>query len=122
MKYLDLKVAKRLCREQWAWWAENHTEEPDYLNALRTKPEFILELSLVAEIKDGTIVGGLGSAVLEFMSDHGYQSIVKRLGVPDHFVDHGTQQELYLECGYDVESIIKTIKAMVKKRILYHAG
>jgi len=76
----------------------------------------------IITIEDGTIVGGLGSAVLEFMSDHGYQSIVKRLGVPDHFVDHGTQQELYLECGYDVESIIKTIKAMVKKRILYHAG
>ncbi len=76
----------------------------------------------IITIEDGTIVGGLGSAVLEFMSDHGYRSIVKRLGVPDHFVDHGTQQELYLECGYDVESIIKTIKAMVKKRILYHAG
>lgn len=76
----------------------------------------------IITIEDGTIVGGLGSAVLEFMSDHGYQSIVKRLGVPDHFVDHGTQQELYLECGYDVESIIKTIKAMVKSRILYHAG
>jgi 1-deoxy-D-xylulose-5-phosphate synthase len=76
----------------------------------------------IITLEDGTIIGGLGSAVIEFMSDHGYHAMVKRLGVPDHFVDHGTQQELYKECGYDVQSIIKTIKTIVKSGIFYHAG
>lgn len=61
----------------------------------------------IITVEDGTIVGGMGSAVLEFMADHGYCAKVKRMGIPDHFVDHGTQFELYLECGYDKESIIK---------------
>ena len=54
-------------------------------------------------------MGGLGSAVLEFMSDLGYSAKVVRLGVPDQFVEHGTQQQLYRECGYDCESIFRAI-------------
>ncbi|WP_368236942.1 transketolase C-terminal domain-containing protein, partial [Butyricimonas faecihominis] len=52
---------------------------------------------------------GLGSAVIEFMADHGYSAKIVRLGIPDHFVEHGTQQQLYHECGYDCESIYQTI-------------
>ena len=76
----------------------------------------------IITIEDGTIVGGLGSAVLEFMADHNYHAQVKRLGVPDHFVDHGSQQQLYNECGYDVEGICRIVKTMVKHGLLYHAG
>ncbi len=69
----------------------------------------------VITIEDGTIVGGFGSAVLEFMSENGYSINIKRLGVPDQFIDHGTPQELHRECGFDVEGIIKTVKSMINQ-------
>nr|WP_319399963.1 1-deoxy-D-xylulose-5-phosphate synthase [uncultured Carboxylicivirga sp.] len=65
--------------------------------------------SKVVTIEDGTIVGGMGSAVIEFMVDNGYQAKVKRLGVPDEFIEHGTQTELYGLCGFDKEGIEKAI-------------
>ncbi len=76
----------------------------------------------VITIEDGTIVGGFGSAVLEFMSDHNYLVHIKRLGVPDQFIDHGTPQELHRECGYDVEGIVKAVKSMIQPNILSNAG
>lgn len=76
--------------------------------------EVFSKFDKVITIEDGTIVGGLGSAVIEFMADNGYQAQVKRLGVPDKYIEHGTQEELYKECGYDVDSIVKTVKEMVK--------
>nr|WP_321453670.1 1-deoxy-D-xylulose-5-phosphate synthase [uncultured Carboxylicivirga sp.] len=65
--------------------------------------------SKVVTIEDGTIVGGMGSAVIEFMVDNEYQAKVKRLGVPDEFIEHGTQTELYGLCGFDKEGIEKAI-------------
>jgi 1-deoxy-D-xylulose-5-phosphate synthase len=50
-------------------------------------------------------VGGLGSAVLEFMNDHHYQAQIIRLGIPDQFIEHGSQQQLYKDCKFDEESI-----------------
>jgi 1-deoxy-D-xylulose-5-phosphate synthase len=67
----------------------------------------------IITIEDGCIQGGVGSAVIEFMSDHQYNCIVKRLGIPDRFVEHGEQKELWAECGYDAQSIINTIKEMI---------
>ncbi len=64
-------------------------------------------------LEDGCVIGGLGSAVLEFKNDHHYSSSVNRLGVPDNFVEQGTQQELYRECGYDVESILSTVRSLL---------
>ncbi|MEN8122498.1 MAG: 1-deoxy-D-xylulose-5-phosphate synthase [Bacteroidota bacterium] len=64
----------------------------------------------IITLEDGTIVGGFGSAVLEFMSENNYSAKVKRLGIPDNFIEHGTQQELYKECGYNAESIYQEIK------------
>ena len=69
----------------------------------------------VITIEDGTIVGGMGSAVVEFMADHGYEARVKRMGVPDRFVEHGTQSDLYKECGLDMESMRQVVRLMVKK-------
>ena len=74
----------------------------------------------VITIEDGTIVGGFGSAVLEFMSENNYQAQVKRLGVPDKFIDQGSPAELQRECGYDKEGIMDIVKAMVKKKVFSH--
>ncbi len=76
----------------------------------------------VVTVEDGILTGGFGSAVLEFMSDHGYQCQVKRLGIPDRFIEHGTQAELYRECGFDPESIAGTVRTLVKPKVLHRAG
>lgn len=60
----------------------------------------------VITVEDGCLMGGFGSAVVEFMGDHGYGSIVKRLGIPDAIVEHGEQSELHKECGFDTEGIV----------------
>ena len=63
----------------------------------------------VVTIEDGVLKGGMGSAILEYMSDHGYTPTVRRIGLPDNFVQHGTPKELYQICGMDAESIKKTL-------------
>lgn len=64
----------------------------------------------IITVEDGTIIGGLGSAVIEFMVDNNYKAKVIRLGIPDRFIDHATSHELHQECGFDAESIAKTVK------------
>jgi 1-deoxy-D-xylulose-5-phosphate synthase len=61
----------------------------------------------VITVEDGCVQGGFGSAILEFMADHGYSAKVKRLGIPDRYIEHGTQPELWHECGYDEVGICK---------------
>ena len=63
----------------------------------------------IVTIEDGVRSGGFGSAVLEWMNDHGYHPDIIRLGLPDEFVEHGTPAELYRIVGLDKESIIKAI-------------
>jgi 1-deoxy-D-xylulose-5-phosphate synthase len=67
----------------------------------------------VITIEDGCIQGGMGSAVLEFMGDNGYASRVKRMGIPDKYIEHGTQDELYAECGFDVNGMIAAVNEML---------
>lgn len=67
----------------------------------------------VITVEDGCIQGGMGSAVLEFMADNGYNAQVKRLGIPDRYIEHGTQDELYAECGYDVPAMVTSALEMV---------
>ncbi|MCB0763297.1 MAG: hypothetical protein KDB84_01230, partial [Flavobacteriales bacterium] len=67
----------------------------------------------VVTIEDGSIQGGMGSAVLEFMADHGYHAQVKRLGIPDRWIEHGTQNELYAECGFDDKALIAAVKEVL---------
>lgn len=64
----------------------------------------------IITLENGTIVGGLGSAVLEFMADHGYKIDVQRMGLPDTFIEHGSVPELCRLCEIDVESIIRAIE------------
>jgi 1-deoxy-D-xylulose-5-phosphate synthase len=70
----------------------------------------------VITVEDGCIQGGMGSAVLEFMADHGYSAQVIRLGIPDAYVEHGEQPELWAECGYDAASIAKTVRKLATAR------
>jgi len=67
----------------------------------------------VITVEDGCVQGGMGSAILEFMADNGYTSRVIRLGMPDKIIEHGTQQELWAECGYDAASIQKAVVSLV---------
>ena len=61
--------------------------------------EVFRKFRYIITIEDGILRGGFGSAVIEFMSDNGYNSEIRRLGIHDYFVEHGTQDELYHECG-----------------------
>jgi 1-deoxy-D-xylulose-5-phosphate synthase len=63
----------------------------------------------VITIEDGVIQGGFGSAVLEFMSDNGYSVSIKRLGIPDTFVEHGTPEELYTMLKLDADGIAASL-------------
>ncbi|MBR5984630.1 MAG: 1-deoxy-D-xylulose-5-phosphate synthase [Bacteroidales bacterium] len=64
----------------------------------------------IVTIEDNVMAGGFGSEVLEFVSDNDYDVKVKRFGIPDRFVMHGTQEELIRECGYDADSVYGWIK------------
>lgn len=75
--------------------------------------EVFSKFDKVITVEDGCLMGGLGSAILEFMGDHGYAAKVVRLGIPDQYINHGTQQELYEECGYDVKSQVETAKRLL---------
>ncbi|NDP20319.1 MAG: 1-deoxy-D-xylulose-5-phosphate synthase [Paludibacter sp.] len=73
----------------------------------------------IITIEDGVLKGGFGSAVLEFMSDNGYNIQLKRLGIPDTFVEHGTPEELYNMLGLDAAGISKSILDDIKGLMKY---
>ncbi|UYZ62776.1 1-deoxy-D-xylulose-5-phosphate synthase [Hymenobacter weizhouensis] len=66
-------------------------------------------------VEDGCLQGGFGAAVLEFLADNGYSLPVRRLGIPDRVVEHGTQDELYKECGFDADGIAAALREMAGK-------
>ncbi len=70
----------------------------------------------VITIEDGCLQGGFGSAVVEFMTDNNYKAQVLRLGVLDHFVNHGTQAELYYENYFDVKAIKESVYKLLHKK------
>ena len=72
--------------------------------------EIGLRFNHIITIEDGIKAGGMGSAVLEFMADHGYSPKLQRIGIPDHFIEHGTAAQLYALCGLDEEGIKKVLK------------
>ncbi len=67
----------------------------------------------VITVEDGTVVGGLGDAVLDFAGRHKYPIVLRKLGVPDRFIEHGGQHRLYAECGYDVEGIVQAARKIM---------
>jgi len=66
----------------------------------------------IITIEDGTVVGGFGSAILEFMNEHGYKADVNIMGIPDHIVEHGSPKELYNEVGIDANHIASQLRMM----------
>ncbi|MFT3950261.1 MAG: transketolase C-terminal domain-containing protein [Agriterribacter sp.] len=79
--------------------------------------EVFKKFDKIITVEDGTVTGGFGSAVLEFMAAHGYNANVKILGIPDEVIEHGTPKELQKEAGYDTAAIIETIRALTKENV-----
>jgi len=79
--------------------------------------EVFRRYSKIITVEDGTIVGGAGSAVLEFMAAHNYQAEVRMLGIPDRIVEHGSLKELHRECGYDANAIAENLRDMMKEKV-----
>lgn len=73
--------------------------------------------SKIVTVEDGTVVGGFGSAVLEFMNANGYKADVKILGIPDRLVEHGSPKELHRECAYDAEGIADAVRELMKDKV-----
>ncbi len=78
--------------------------------------EVFTQYKKVITVEDGCVMGGVGSAILEFMAKHNYFAQVKILGVPDLVIEHGTPEELFAECKYDTQSIIDTILELHDKK------
>jgi 1-deoxy-D-xylulose-5-phosphate synthase len=72
------------------------------------------KFSHVLTIEDGVLQGGFGSAVLEFFADHDYSVQVKRLGIPDNFIEQGSPDDLYAMLGLDAEGIAESIKELMQ--------
>ena len=78
------------------------------------RPQILKEVASgfehIITVEDGLISGGFGSAVLEYFASEGWPKSIVRLGVPDRFIEQGTQQELYHECGFDAEGICQAVR------------
>jgi 1-deoxy-D-xylulose-5-phosphate synthase len=80
--------------------------------------EVFQKFDRVITVEDGCLQGGMGSAVLEFMIDNGYNAKVKRLGIPDRIVEHGEQIELQRECGFDPAGIANAVRELAASAVL----
>ena len=80
--------------------------------------EVFTNYTKIVTVEDGTVVGGFGSAILEFMNANGYKADITILGIPDRLVEHGTLKELHSECAYDVAGIEAAVKEIVSTKAL----
>jgi len=78
--------------------------------------EVFKKFDKIITVEDGCLMGGMGSAVLEFIADNKYNSTIVRLGIPDKVIEHGTQPELYKECGYSTEDILIAARNLTDKK------
>jgi 1-deoxy-D-xylulose-5-phosphate synthase len=72
----------------------------------------------IITVEDAAIMGGMGSAVAEFMVDNSYSAAITRLGIPDRFIEHGEPAELYRECDYDKQSIMNAVRKMIGENVM----
>ncbi|MEY3541739.1 MAG: hypothetical protein RLZZ204_551 [Bacteroidota bacterium] len=79
--------------------------------------EVFANYNKIITVEDGTVVGGVGSAILEFMAEHNYKASVKILGIPDRIVEHGSQKELHRECNYDTEAIMEAARSLMGEAV-----
>lgn len=77
--------------------------------------EIMQKFEYIITIEDGVIQGGFGSAILEYMAEKGYRNKIKMLGIPDKFIEHGTPDELYKECGIDSNGITSAALQLLNK-------
>ena len=78
--------------------------------------ELLTRVPRLITVEDHVVAGGFGSAVVEFLADEGFSGVeVKRLGVPDRFIPHGTQDELRKMCGFDKDAIAQAVLQMVRR-------
>jgi 1-deoxy-D-xylulose-5-phosphate synthase len=75
--------------------------------------EVFSKFKKVITVEDGCLMGGFGSAVLEFMVDQKYTAEIVRLGIPDEYIHHGTQEELWADCDFNKGAIVKTVSKML---------
>ncbi len=80
--------------------------------------EVFAKFNKVITVEDGCLQGGMGSAIIEFMTDHNYKAQVVRLGIPDAVVEHGEQPELWAECGYDAKAIAAQVRLIGLSRTM----
>ncbi len=76
--------------------------------------EIFQQFDRIITVEDGCVMGGFGSAVLEFAAENDLHAKVRRLGIPDEVIEHGEQSELYRECGFDAAGIVKTALEMAE--------
>jgi 1-deoxy-D-xylulose-5-phosphate synthase len=76
--------------------------------------EVFAKYDRILTVEDGTVVGGFGSAILEFQAAHDYKASVRMLGIPDRVVEHGGLKELQRECGYDAPAIAATAREILQ--------
>ena len=76
--------------------------------------EVFAKYNKIVTVEDGTVVGGFGSAVLEFMNQHQYKASIEILGIPDRLVEHGSPAELHRECAYDAQGIAAAVRMLMK--------
>ncbi len=79
--------------------------------------EVFSNFKYVVTVEDGAIQGGFGSAVLEFMAANNFASTIKLLGIPDKFIEHGTPEDLYRECGIDAKGITTAVLELLGKPV-----
>jgi 1-deoxy-D-xylulose-5-phosphate synthase len=72
----------------------------------------------IITVEDGCLPGGFGTTILEFIADNNYQCRVKRLGIPDRIVEHGSQSQLHKECGFDSEGIKQAVLDVLVPAVL----
>ena len=80
--------------------------------------EVFTKFKKVITLEDGCLMGGFGSAIIEFMVDQKYNSEIVRLGIPDEYVHHGTQEELWEDCGFDAKAIVKAVEKMLSIKVV----
>lgn len=79
--------------------------------------EVFKKFNKIITVEDGTVNGGFGSAVLEFMAQHNYNAHVKILGIPDEVIEHGTPKELQKEAGFDTATIMEIARTLSKDNV-----
>ena len=111
-----LQAADKLSREQEAEVAVYDMRFVKPLDEALLK-EIFATYDKIITVEDGSLMGGFGSAVLEFMVDNDLHAHVKRLGIPDDIIEHGSQLQLQANCGYDPENIYQTALAMITEPV-----